>query len=524
MPGNGERISVPSEKESLTLNAPETNGFGNKSSIKLLQERKQIRLRPKLGLFNGCAIIIGVIIGSGIFISPKGNKIQLIIIKNYKKGVLIHAGSPLLSIALWAGCGLFSMLGALCYAELGTRIPKSGGDYVYISEAFGPLPAFLFLWIALLIVNPTSNAVIALTFAQYVLKPFFPSCPVPETPVRIIAASIIIILTFINCANVRWSTRTQDCSTITKVVALALIVAAGLLNVLLEDSNFSPVHLALAFYSGVFSFSGWNYLNFVTEEIREPHKNLPRAIYISLPSVTLIYILVNMAYFSALSSHEILESDAVAVTFASRVLGPLAVLVPFFVACSCVGSLNGIIFTSSRMFFAGARDGLLPELLAMINIDCLTPTPSLIFLGASSIAMLAFADVYVLINYLAFAESSVITCAVAGLIRLRLQDSRTKKKKMGTNQLETNENIIQFPLFVPILFFLICLYILFVPLLIQPTELLVAIAIICSGIPFYFLFVKCECKPQFIYRQWVELTRSAQKLLLCVTDETASSS
>uniref|UniRef100_A0A915MXS6 Amino acid transporter n=1 Tax=Meloidogyne javanica TaxID=6303 RepID=A0A915MXS6_MELJA len=413
MPGNGpkERISVPSEKEALT--PPQTNGFGKKNSNGgISQERQQIRLRPKLGLFNGCAIIIGVIIGSGIFISPKG--------------VLIHAGSPLLSLALWTGCGLFSMLGALCYAELGTRIPKSGGDYVYISEAFGPLPAFLFLWIALLIVNPTSNAVIALTFAQYVLKPFFPACPVPETPVRIIAAAIIVLLTFVNCANVRWSTRTQDWSTITKIVALALIVVAGLVNVilgksetlnqetLLEDSNFSPVHLALAFYSGVFSFSGWNYLNFVTEEIREPHKNLPRAIYISLPTVTLIYILVNMAYFSALSPHEILESDAVA-----------------------------IIFTSSRMFFAGARDGLLPELLAMINIDCLTPTPSLIFLGASSIAMLAFADVYVLINYLAFAESSVITCAVAGLIRLRLQDARSKKKESESDNLESNENIIQ---------------------------------------------------------------------------------
>lgn len=524
MPGNvpKERISVPSEKEALTPYTSETNGFGKKNSNGgISQERQQIRLRPKLGLFNGCAIIIGVIIGSGIFISPKG--------------VLIHAGSPLLSIALWTGCGLFSMLGALCYAELGTRIPKSGGDYVYISEAFGPLPAFLFLWIALLIVNPTSNAVIALTFAQYVLKPFFPDCPVPETPVRIIAASIIVLLTFVNCANVRWSTRTQDWSMITKVVALALIVAAGLLNVilgksetlnqetLLEDSNFSPVHLALAFYSGVFSFSGWNYLNFVTEEIREPHKNLPRAIYISLPSVTLIYILVNMAYFSALSPHEILESDAVAVTFAARVLGPLAVLVPFFVACSCVGSLNGIIFTSSRMFFAGARDGLLPELLAMINIDCLTPTPSLIFLGASSIAMLAFADVYVLINYLAFAESSVITCAVAGLIRLRLQDARSKKKDAGSDQLESNENIIQFPLFVPVIFFLICLYILFVPLLIQPTELFIAIGIIASGVPFYFLFVRWHCKPQLFYRPWIEMTRSAQKLLLCVTDETALS-
>lgn len=469
----------------------------------------RIRLKPKLGLFNGCAIIIGVIIGSGIFISPKG--------------VLLHTGSPLLSIVVWTSCGLFSLLGALCYAELGTRIPKSGGDYVYISEAFGSLPAFLFLWIALLIVNPTSNAVIALTFAQYALKPFFPHCSVPDGPVRFIAGAIIALLTFVNCANVRWATRTQDCSTITKIVALSVIVCAGALYVLMgksdtfdletlsEQSNYNPVHLALAFYSGVFSFSGWNYLNFVTEEIREPHKNLPRAIYISLPVVTSIYILANLAYFSVLTPQEILDSDAVAVTFADRVLGPLAGLVPFFVACSCIGSLNGIIFTSSRMFFAGARDGLLPELLAMINVDCFTPMPSLIFLGASSIAMLAIADVYVLINYLAFAESLVVTCAVAGLIKLRMCGG---PKKDGQEQ-----QGIQFPIIIPWLFFLICLYILIVPLMIQPTELLVAIAIICTGLPFYFVFVRWRNKPRCLYNPWIRCTQMAQKLLLCVADE-----
>lgn len=162
------------------------------------------------------------------------------------------------------------------------------------------MPAFLFLWISLLIVNPTSNAVIALTFAQYVLKPLFPHCSTPEAPVRLVAGCVIgewlqchhlpislipsALLTFVNCANVRWATRTQDWSTVVKIGALIVIVAAGLLHVLIgnsetfdlealtEDSNLEPVSIALAFYSGVFSFSGWNYLNFVTEEIREPHK------------------------------------------------------------------------------------------------------------------------------------------------------------------------------------------------------------------------------------------------------------
>ena len=135
------------------------------------------KLRRELGLLDGVSIIIGIIVGSGIFVSPKG--------------VLIHAGSVGMSLVVWIFSGLLSMVGALCYAELGTMIPKSGGDYAYIHESFGPLPAFLYLWSALLIIMPAGNAIISLTFASYILQPLYPTCEPDMNSVRLIAACVV---------------------------------------------------------------------------------------------------------------------------------------------------------------------------------------------------------------------------------------------------------------------------------------------------------------------------------------------
>lgn len=135
-----------------------------------------VKLQPKLSLLNGITIIVGIIVGSGIFITPTS--------------VLSKAGTVGSALIVWITCGLLSTIGALCYAELGTSIPKSGGDYAYIFEAFGPLPAFLFLWVALFIIIPAGNAVAALTFATYVLQPLF-DCTIPENALRLVAALAI---------------------------------------------------------------------------------------------------------------------------------------------------------------------------------------------------------------------------------------------------------------------------------------------------------------------------------------------
>uniref|UniRef100_A0A131YNR8 Amino acid transporter n=1 Tax=Rhipicephalus appendiculatus TaxID=34631 RepID=A0A131YNR8_RHIAP len=461
-----------------------------------------VTLKKELGLMNGVGMIVGVIIGAGIFVSPTG--------------VLRYAGSTGMALVVWAACGLISMVGAMCYAELGTMIPKSGGDYAYIFAAFGPLPAFLFLWVALLIIQPTSNAIAGITFANYILEPIYAGCSPPDNAVRLVAAVVICLLTFINCYNVKWATLVQDSLMFAKVIALVIIIIAGVVHLaqgntgnlqnMFEGTTRDPGLICLSFYSGLFSYAGWNYLNFVTEELKNPFRNLPFAIYISLPMVTIIYLLANVAYFVVLTADEVQSANAVAVTFGEKILGVVSWIMPVSVALSTFGGLNGGIFASSRLFFVGARQGHLPTCLAMINVSHFTPAPSLVFLCLLSLLYLTNTDVFVLITYTAFSEAMFIMLSVGGLLWLRIKQPNTKRP-------------IKVNIILPILFFLISLFLVVLPFFSQPLETSIGAGIMLSGIPVYFLTIYWKDKP-LAYRRTIRVvTEYVQRILYSVPQE-----
>uniref|UniRef100_A0A8D8LKH1 Y+L amino acid transporter 2 n=1 Tax=Cacopsylla melanoneura TaxID=428564 RepID=A0A8D8LKH1_9HEMI len=463
--------------------------------------KDKVQMKKELGLLEGVAIILGIIFGSGIFISPAG--------------VVIPAGSVGLSLTVWVLCGVMSMIGALCYAELGTSIPKSGGDYAYLFEAFGPLPAFLYLWDAMLIFVPTTNAIMGLTFANYVVKPFFHCAnPPPEVAIRLIAAAVICILTFINCYNVRATTRVQNVFMFAKIAALVCIIIMGIGFMALygspqfddpwKNTETNVGKIAISFYAGIFSYSGWNYLNFMTEELKNPYVNLPRAIYISLPIVTCIYTLANVAYFAVVPPA--LMSDAVAVTFANQVMGVFAWTMPLMVALSALGGLSVHIMTSSRMCFVGARYGHFPAMLSHINISRFTPTPSLVFLNILSLFMLFTGDVYLLITYSSFVESAFIMLTVCGILYLRYTQPDLHRP-------------IKVSLWVPISFVLICVFLVVTPILEAPREVGMAVLITLSGVPVYLIGVKWKDKPEWFTRSFNGLTFFVQKLFLSATEE-----
>lgn len=232
----------------------------------LSEERETLTLKREIGLTSAVSLIAGTMIGSGIFMSPQW--------------VLHNIGSLGGSLLIWAACGILATFGALSYAELGTVIRESGGEYIYILRNFGSLPAFLFAYTSVIVVRPASVAAVSLSFAEYAVAPFYPGCSSPEVVVKCTAITCILLLTLVNCLSVRLATSVMNIFTGAKLLALLAVVVGGMVSLASgHTQNFQNVFqntkteagaIGIAFYQGLWSFDGWNNLNYVTEEIKKP--------------------------------------------------------------------------------------------------------------------------------------------------------------------------------------------------------------------------------------------------------------
>ncbi|CAH8595758.1 unnamed protein product [Heterobilharzia americana] len=393
----------------------ESEASEDSENVIVVDKKNEVKLQRSIGLVTSITIIVGSMIGSGIFVSPTG------ILKNVKS---IGA-----SLVIWVACGLFSMLGAYSYAELGTIIERSGGDYIYVYEAFGPFIGFLRLWVEVMVVRPVSIAVVALTFAEYVLQPVYPNCEIPMLLLSILAALCITFLSFVNAFSIKFSTRIQDVFTFAKLAALIMIIVTGFVQIgfgrydglkePFEDSDWSPGLIANAFYSGLFAYSGWNYLNCMIDEMKNPKKHLPIAIVVSCVLVTAVYTFANVAYATVVPVAEILSTRAVAVTFAVRMYGVMWWIMPIFVACSTFGGANGTVLTTSRIFFVASQVNQMPAFISYLHTDWLTPIPAVLFTCVMSLIYLLSGDIFALINYMGFVQWLAIGLCVLIVIIFR---------------------------------------------------------------------------------------------------------
>ena len=329
-------------------------------------------LPRQLGLWSAIAVVVGITIGSGIFRTPAS--------------VANRLPGPLPVFGVWIAGGIVAMCGALTLAEVAAAFPETGGIFVFIRKSWGRLPAFLFGWAELAIIRAAAVGAIATTFAEYLLRVFGfdPSVAPYDSWVHYVAAVAIALIAALNYVGVRWGSLIQNVTTVAKYFGLLFIVVAAIVigipktgghfTPMMPPGSFSIAPFGLALVSVLWAYDGWADLAFISGEVKDPGRNLPRALIYGTLAVIGIYILANVAYLGVMPVEEVRHSKLVAADVALRLIGPVGVtFIALTVMLSTLGTLNGSILTNPRVFFAMAADGLLFRKIADVHPRFKTP-------------------------------------------------------------------------------------------------------------------------------------------------------
>ncbi len=444
----------------------------------------------RLGVFDATMIIVGSMIGSGIFIAPS-----------------IMAGwvqSPGLFLGLWAFGGIFTLLGALSYGELAAMSPKAGGQYVFLREAFGPFLSFLFGWTLFLVIQTGFNAAVSIAFAKY-LGVFFPSLAEANVifsfggfainTAQLIGCIVLFLLTAINCAGIQHGKFVQNFFTVTKVLALLVLIIVGfavwkagriafggMFDVTLGPKAAGMVFmaaLAVPLSKALFAYDAWNTATFVAEEVRSPEKSIPKALFWGTLLTTIIYILTNMAYIVTLSL------PAMAVVNENRigqVVGQMLffgdignTLIILAILISTFGCVNGLILSGARVCYAMARDGLFFRSCAKLHPTRKTPVKALIYQGIWSGVLVLTGSYNELLTYTTFAAVLFGALTVFGVFVLRVkQPARPRPYKC-----------FAYPL-TPALYLLIAIPFLIYVVVGDPVSTGLGLMLVLTGVPVYY--------------------------------------
>jgi APA family basic amino acid/polyamine antiporter len=441
-------------------------------------------LLRRLGLRESTSIVIGTVIGTGVFL---------------KAAVMSqNAGSPVLVMVAWLLAGVLSLAGALSYAEIGVLFPKAGGEYVYLREAYGPLFGFLFGWMRFWIGSPGSIAAIAVGGATF-LSQLLPVGGAHLIPT--VAIALIACFTALNCFSVAFGGRIQTFMTGLKLVmivglAIAIFFGATLGSWShLTDPKEAPgwmgfSHFGAAVLAALWAFDGWNNLPMAAGEIKDPSKVIPRALGFGMLAVFLIYAAINLAYFYAVPFPQVVQAHStlfpgalpIATLAARTVFGGFAVLIlAAMMFCSAIGSMNGSILTGARVPYAMAEDGLFFPQLAKLNSASHVPVTALLVQGTWASVLAASGTFDQLTDYVIFAGWIFYALVTASLFvfRRRLPNAERSYKA-------------PFYPYLPIIF-LICSCLLLVNTMLTSTrESVIGLVFIALGVPAYYAFRKSQ--------------------------------
>ncbi|EGX94773.1 amino acid transporter [Cordyceps militaris CM01] len=469
-----------------------------------------------LTYLNGLSLIVGLIIGSGIFSSPSQ--------------VSSRVGSAGAGLVVWVVAGVLAWTGGASYAELGGAIPLNGGAQVYLAKTFGELAGFLFTWSAVLVLKPGSAAIISIIMGEYLVRAVIGAEAETISPwvSKAVALVGIMTVTMLNCVSTRVGTRINDMLMFLKFVALLFITITGIAVAItgrtltgeptldwkghdwFEGTTSDLSAWALALYAGLWAFDGWDNTNYVVGEFRNPSRDLPRVIHTAMPLVILSYVLANLAYFLVLPLPAINGSNTVAVLFGSRVFGPAgALVIALIVSFSCFGALNSSTFTAGRLTYVAGKEGYIPTVFGRIGFgdrrleDGLatqrtrswltkklrswvgdedtglfyTPVYALLLNCSITAVYCVVGEFSTLVTFYGVAGYTFYFLTVLGLIVLRVAEPQLDRPYRTW-------------ITTPIIFCCVSLFLLSRAVFAQPLQTLLVVGFVLAGIPVYFLRVR----------------------------------
>lgn len=431
--------------------------------------------KRELSLFDSTCLIVGIIIGAGIY------QMAPAIAENTFCwwGVL----------AIWVVGGLLSLCGALGYAELATAYPQEGGDYVYLSRAYGRWAGFLFGWVQLAIVRPGDIAVMAFAFAMYARQIYDPlaGSAVPYAQ-QAYAAAAVVLLTAINVLGVREGKWTQNLLTTAKAFGLLAIVGVAVIGpqappapVAFDPAPFSVASLSLALIFVLFTFGGWNEMAYVAAEVENPRRNIVRALVLGTAAVTVLYLLANAAFLYTLGYAGMAASEAVATDTVSTLFPNVgARLISALVCISALGAVNGLIFTGARISYAVGVDHRAFRPLGRWNPHTGTPVRALVLQGAIAVTLIVVLGSFVdAIIYTAASVYAFYLATSLAVMVLRWKEPHVERPYRVTG----------YP--VPTLVFCaVCGFLIYSAVAYKPLISAVPGAILLLGLPIYLLTTK----------------------------------
>jgi APA family basic amino acid/polyamine antiporter len=369
----------------------------------------QEELPRRLGVLDATFIVVGIVIGSGIFLLPN------LIARDLP--------SPVAIFAVWAVSGVLSYFGALAYAELGAMIPATGGQYVYIREAYGRLAAFVCGWTFTLAVLSGGIAWLSVTFSLY-LGQFIPLTPVAA---KAVSLSIVALLSAVNYVGVLEGAWVQRTFTALKIAGLAILIGSAFLipraaapPAAAVTAPFSLASFGVAMSACLMAYNGWSYVSFVAGEVKEPQRNLLRALSLGMALVGVLYLSANAAYLRILTIPEIAASQRVGADLAIRTMGPLGgTFISLTVLASITGAINGCILTAARIPFAQARDGLFFAPFGRVHPRFRTPSLAIVIGGLWTAVLILTGSYETLFTYSILAAWIFYTMSVAAVWVLR---------------------------------------------------------------------------------------------------------